>query len=472
MPPVVLRPRSGLFGVAPLFLSLGLVFVPSGPAEAEQELPIAVERYTLENGLRVVLSTDRSSPVVSVAVYYDVGSRNEVQGRSGFAHLFEHMMFQGSANVGKMEHFQLINAAGGSANGSTSHDRTNYYQTLPSHQLALGLWLEADRMENLAVTEENFENQRRVVINEYRQSYENQPYGLAFLRINELSYGDYFPYANPTIGTVSDLNTVTWEDARDFYQSWYAPNNAVLAIVGDFDVEEARGLVREHFGDVARRQVPQWGDPGFAGQTSERQEVMEDALAQLPAFFVTYHIPPNRHQDHYALELLSVILGDGESSRLHRQLVEERQICAQVRASTDDRRGPDLFNIEGVVARGHEPREARELAFQVIDEIVNEGITERELAKARNRVRSYFVFGLQTTLQRARQLAEYELYYGDATILRGELNPYLAVTREQVQEVARRYLTPSVRNVLDVIPVRRELEAAEPAEAEEAEVAQ
>lgn len=443
---------------------IALMLLLPTPAQAEQqELPIELDRFTLDNGLRVVLSPDTSSPVVSIAVYYNVGSRNEVEGRSGFAHLFEHMMFQGSKNVGKMEHFQLVNAAGGSANGSTSHDRTNYYETLPSHQLELGLWLEADRMENLAVTPENFENQRRVVLNEYRQSYENRPYGLAFLRINELSYGDYFPYANPTIGTVTDLNSVTWEDARDFYQSWYAPNNAVLTIVGDFEPAEARRLVEEHFGDIARRQVPRWTDPGFEGQEAEQTEVMEDRLAQLPAFFVTYHIPPSRHEDHYALELLSVVLGDGDSSRLHRLLVEERQVCTHVRAYTDDRRGPDLFNVEGIMASGHEPSEARELAYGVIENIAEEGISERELVKARNRARSYFVFGLQTAMQRAQRLSEYELYHGDAALLRTEVNHYLEVTAEQIQEAARQYLRAEVRTVLDVIPAAQE---PSPAEAE------
>jgi predicted Zn-dependent peptidase len=446
---------AGLLGA--LLCCLGIV----APVQAQEELPIPIERYQLDNGLRVVLSADPSTPVVSVAVYYDVGSRNETRGRSGFAHLFEHMMFQGSASVGKMEHFQLINAVGGSANGTTSPDRTNYYQTLPSHQLGLALWLEADRMKSLAVTAQNFENQRSVVINEYRQSYENAPYGLSFLRINELAYGDYFPYANPTIGTVTDLNQATWEDARAFWQQWYGPNNAVLAIVGDIDPTEARQLVEQHFGSIARRDVPNWEDPGFGGQSEEQQETRADRLATLPLFFQVYHIPPSRHADHYPLELLAVIVGDGESSRLHRVLVEERQVCMQVRAYTDDRRGPDLINVEGVVAAGHRPEEARALTNQVIEQLVREGVTERELAKARNRARAYFVFGLQTTLQRAKHLAEFELYFGDASLLRGELNRYLQVTAEEVQQVAARYLVANNRTVLDTLPAAMMEQAAE-----------
>ena len=422
----------------------------------------------MPNGLRVVLSPDHSAPVVSVAVYYDVGSRNETPGRSGFAHLFEHMMFQGSASVGKMEHFQLITAVGGSANGTTSFDRTNYFETLPSHQLALGLWLEADRMRSLAVTEENFENQRGVVINEFRQSYENVPYGMAYLRINALAYGDYFPYANPTIGTVTDLNQVSWQDARRFWESWYGPNNAVLSVVGDFEPQEALQLVRRLFGNIPRRRRPQWQEPPFAGQQTERLEVMQDRLASLPVFFEVYHIPPFRSPEHYPLEMLALILGDGDSSRLHRLLVEERQVCMAVHAYTDDRRGPDLMNFEGVMAAGHAPEEARALLQQEIDRVAREGVQPLELEKARNRFRASFVFGLQETMQRAQKLAEFELYFGDAGLLRQELGRYLAVTPEQIQQVARQYLTPNNRTVIDVVPAQ----ASDPAAASPATEAQ
>lgn len=432
-------------------LTLALV-LGAGPARAQDSFDFSIEQSTLDNGLRVVLSPDHSSPVVSIALYYDVGSRNEVPGRSGFTHLFEHLMFQGSANVGKMEHFQLINAAGGSANGTTSHDRTNYFETLPSHQLALGLWLEADRMRSLALTAENFENQRRVVINEYRQSYENQPYGLSYLRINALAYGDYFPYANPTIGLVEDLEQATLEQAREFWTSWYGPNNAVLAIVGDIDPEAALELVERYFGDIARRERPEWTDPGFPGQEGERHEVMYDPLAPLPAFYEVYHIPPNRHADHYPLELLALILGEGDSSRLHQLLVEEHQVCVNVRSYTDDRRGPDLINIEAIMAEGHRPEEARQLVAAELERVRTQGVTDREMTKARNRARAHFVFGLQTTLQRAQRMAEYEMYYGDADLLLTELGRYLEVTSEQVQDVAQRYLVPGRRTVLDVLP--------------------
>ncbi|MCA9581398.1 MAG: insulinase family protein, partial [Myxococcales bacterium] len=224
---------------------------PAGPLDA---LPIQVE--TLENGLTVVMSPDRTVPTVAIAVYYDVGSRNEVRGRSGFAHLFEHMMFQGSANVGKGEHFQYVMNRGGNMNGTTSHDRTNYFETLPSNELALGLWLEADRMRSLAITQENFENQRQVVMEERRQSYSNRPYMESMLRINELAFGDYFPYAHSTIGDMADLENAPLTAVQEFFNQYYPPNNAVLSIAGDIDPTETMALVRKYFGSIEKRTVP------------------------------------------------------------------------------------------------------------------------------------------------------------------------------------------------------------------------
>jgi len=457
-----------------------LIAIAPSAASAEEAAPSAtidmpIERHRLDNGLRIVLSPDRSVPVVSVTVYYDVGSRQEEPGRTGFAHLFEHMMFEGSDHVGSGEHSVLINAAGGVDNATTSHDRTNYFETLPSHQLELALWLEADRMQSLAVTEQNFDNQRQIVINEYRQRYENQPYGLAFLRVNELSFGDYHPYAHSTIGDMQHLIDAPLEAVQEFWSAWYGPNNAVLVVVGDFDSAEALAMIREHLGSIPSRPVPEWEDPGFGGQTAEQHETMVDPLAPLPAFFVTHHIPPARSEDHFALEMLADVLGDGDSSRLHRALVEEAQVCTEVRAYTDDRRGPDLINFEGFVTTGHTPEEARTLLYLELDRVVADGITVDEFQKVRNRTRARFVFGLQTSMSRARRLGEFELYHGDATLLRSELGRYLAVTAEDIQQAAARYLVPATRSILDVLPPSmapedaEESEDAEPAEEEEAE---
>lgn len=422
------------------------------PTASEALSRLTVLRSTLPNGLRVVLNPDRNIPTVAVAVYYDVGSRNEVRGRSGFAHLFEHMMFQGSANVDNDEHFALINRRGGSANGTTSEDRTNYYETLPSNDLALGLWLEADRMQSLAITNENFENQRIVVIQEREQSYANRAYALSFLRINELAYGDYWPYSHSTIGDMADLTSAPLSAVQEFWNSYYAPNNAVVSVAGDFEPDEANRLIAEYFGDIPRREVIPYAPPEMQPQTAERTDVMYDPHADLAGMHITWHIPPNREADHYPVELLAMVLGDGESSRLYRSLVHEDELLADIGVSTDDRRGPDLFSVFALLTEGHTGAEVRPRIYEAIERIAREGITDRELQRVHNRIRTYFLVGLQANMDRAQNLAEYELYYGDATLLLSELDRYLAVTAADVQRVAGIYFAATNRTVLDVIP--------------------
>jgi zinc protease len=431
---------------------------PTGPAAnkpAEQKSTLAalpIERHTLPNGLRVVLSPDRTIPTVGIAVYYDVGSRNEVPGRSGFAHLFEHMMFQGSANVAKGEHFQLILNRGGQMNGTTSEDRTNYYETLPSNELSLGLWLEADRMKSLAITQENFENQRQTVMEERRQSYDNQPYARSFLRINELAYFDYFPYAHSTIGEMKDLLDAPLTAVQEFFDAYYAPNNAVLSIAGDFDSAEALALIQKYYGDIPARGRPEYKPGELNPQGGERVEVLTDNLAQLPAFHIAYHIPPDRDPDHYPLDLLSIALGDGESSRLYQELVKKRELLQSLNVGTDSRRGPDLFSVWAVGAQGKSVKTARDVIYTELARLAKTGLTPRELEKAKNRVRSSFVFGLSSTLDRAQVLGQFELYFGNAELLRSELDKYLAVTNEDIKRVAGKYFSISNRTVLDVVP--------------------
>jgi len=420
-----------------------------------------VIRERLENGLRVVLSPDKTIPTVATAIYYDVGSRNEVVGRSGFAHLFEHMMFQGSANVPKGGHFQLVMNRGGSMNGTTSEDRTNYFETLPSNDLALSLWLEADRLRSLAITQENFENQRQTVMEERRQSYDNRPYMTSMLRINELAYGDYFPYAHSTIGDMADLQNAPLSAVQEFFHTYYTPNNAVLSIAGDFEPEAAMALVRQYFGNLPSREVPAFTPPALPPQTAERAETIPDPLAELPAFHVAYHIPENRHADHYALELLSIVLGDGESSRLYQELVKKREILQDISVGTDDRRGPDLFSFWGICAQGKQATDAREVIYKQLSDIAKKGVTARELEKAKNRIRSAFVFGLQSNLSRAMNLAEFEMYFGDANLLTTEAERYLAVTLDDIKRVASTYFSETNRTVLDVVPVKPPAETTE-----------
>jgi predicted Zn-dependent peptidase len=426
--------------------------VPGAVPGQGQLAALPVERATLKNGMRVVLSPDRTIPTIGLAMYYDVGSRNEVRGRTGFAHLFEHMMFQGSKNVAKGEHFQLVLNRGGEMNGTTSSDRTNYYETLPSNELELGLWLESDRMKSLAITQENFENQRQTVMEERRQSYDNQPYARSWLRINELAYGDYFPYAHSTIGDMKDLENAPLSAVQEFFDAYYAPNNAIISLAGDFDSKEALALIDKYFGSIPARPRPSYEPGELAPQTAERTESMLDELAQLPAFHIAYHVPPSHDPDHYALDILAMALGDGESSRLYQELVKKRELLSSLHVGTDSRRGPDLFTVWAVCAEGKDPKAAREVIYAELESIAKKGLSARELDKAKNRLRSSFVFGLASNLDRANVLGSFELFFGNAELLKSELDRYLAVTGSDVQRVAGKYFPATNRTVLDVVP--------------------
>ena len=272
------------------------------------------------------------------------------------------------------------------------------------------------------------------------------------LRINELAYGDYFPYAHSTIGDMQDLLDAPLEAVQHFFDTYYAPNNAVLSISGDFEPNEAMQLVSEYFGDIPSRSTPPFDAPPVAPQTEERAETLYDPNATLPAFHLAYHIPPSRTPDHYALEMLALILGDGESSRLYQRLVKRDEICQEVAVGTDDRRGPDLFSVWAVMASGHPPETAQRIIYDELESIARRGATERELEKAKNRVSAAFVFGLQSNMARSQQLAEFELYWGDANLLKLELDHYLAVTGEDIRRVAGEYFDATNRTVLDVLP--------------------
>ncbi len=290
-------------------------------AETFQLPSTTIQQFTLSNGLRVILSPDRSIPVVSVAVYYDVGSRNEIEGRTGFAHLFEHMMFQGSENVPKAAHFQYVFNAGGTMNGTTSTERTNYFETLPSNHLPLALWLESDRMRSLRVTQENLDNQRNAVQEEKRLRYDNQPYVNAFLRINELIFKNP-ANAHSTIGSMEDLDAATIDDVRGFFRVYYAPNNAVLTIVGDFDEAEARGLVEKYFSSIPNQPAPPPVDVSELEEVAVNTETFIDKLAPTPAFVLGWKIPIRRSPEFYALSLAGNLLFEGDSSRLYQKLVK------------------------------------------------------------------------------------------------------------------------------------------------------
>ena len=302
------------------------VALAAGPApalHAQDPGRIQLDTFSLANGLKVILAPDRSTQVVAVNVWYDVGSRNEVPGRTGFAHLFEHMMFQGSGNVPKGGHMSMIEQAGGSMNGSTQDDRTNYYEVLPSNRYNMGLWLEADRMRTLAVTQANFENQRETVKEERRLRIDNVPYTGSFLRgvTAPFDLKTCFAYGHELIGSMDDLNAAKVDDVQAFFKMYYAPNNATLTLVGDFDPAEARQLVQQYFGSIPRAPAPPPVSCEAKFNAGARRETVTDAKATLPALLHVYMIPEYKHRDHAALELLSTILGTGESSRMNLSLI-------------------------------------------------------------------------------------------------------------------------------------------------------
>jgi len=410
-----------------------------------------IEEFTLANGLRVVLSPDRAIPVVSVAVYYDVGSRNEKEGRTGFAHLFEHMMFQGSENVPKAAHFQYIFNAGGTMNGTTSTERTNYFQTLPSNYLPLAFWLESDRMRSLKVTQENLDNQRNAVQEEKRLRYDNQPYVNAFLRMNELIFTNP-ANAHSTIGSMEDLDAATIEDVQEFFRIHYAPNNAVLSVVGDFDNAEARALIDKYFSNIPAQPVPPSVDVSEPEAVTAHEETFHDALAPAPAFVLGWKVPERRTQDFYALSLAGTLLFEGDSSRLYQKLVKGDESVISIEGGVDERRGPSALYIFALPKPGEEVSKIREQIFDEIARIAAGGPTAAEMEKLRNSLCNDAVRGRQSTMYRAQRLAEYALYDSDPTLVDSELDQYLNVTAEDIKRVAARYMAVENRVVLDIIP--------------------
>ena len=436
-----------------LLAAVALVAAPA--AAAAQAGAIRYEQFTLPNGLRVLYSEDHSTPVVSVDVWYRVGARNERPGRGGFAHLFEHMMFQGSANVKKGEHFQLIERAGGSMNGSTGDDRTNYFETLPSNRLNLALWLEADRMRSLAITQENLDNQRETVKEERRLRIDNQPYVPAFLDGQVIVYDSTscFAYGHPGIGSMDDLNAARLEDVQAFFRTYYAPNNATLVVIGDFDPAELRRMVEQYFGDIVRQPDPPavTCDYRIAPGTIARDVV--DSQANLPAVLRFYRIPPHRHADTRALEMLNIILGQGESSRLNRSVVRQAQaaVATQMFLSSD-RNGPGVLVVLGIANQGVEPARLDTLLTAELAGVVANGVTAEELTKARNAFRASFIGNRETTLSKAEELQHYLFFHDSVDEINTELDAVLRITADDLKRVAATYFDPRNAVVMVVRP--------------------
>ena len=436
---------------------IAVTAVAFSPSTGAQSFKVPFSQFSLENGLRVVLSEDHSAPVVAVAVYYDVGSRNEVKGRTGFAHLFEHMMFQGSENVRKAAHFKYIESNGGVNNAATHSDFTNYYEFLPSNQLALALWLESDRMRSLKITAVNLKNQKDAVKEEKRLSYDNQAYWPALLKMDEMVFRNW-ANSHSTIGSMRDLDAATVADVSKFFATYYAPNNAVLVIAGDINSREAEALVRKYFSSIPRHKPPPAVNVSEPFEVAARTAVIDDAHAQMPAVSMAWKVPARRSPDFYAIALLKSILCDGQSGRLYQKLVKERAASLEVQGTLEARRGPGQVAVFTIHKPDVRPEDVQAIVEAEIERIKTEGVTAAELIKVKNQYRlDRFESGsegeyssLQTALGRALALGEFALFDGDPSLINAEIDRYLAVTAEQVREVARKYFVPSNTAVLNI----------------------
>jgi predicted Zn-dependent peptidase len=388
---------------------------------------------------------------VAVSITYNVGSRNERQGRTGFAHLFEHMMFKGSENVGSGEHFLLVFNNGGSMNGTTNEDRTNYFEILPANQLDLGLFLEADRMKSLAITKDNLDNQRNAVQEERRLGVDNQPYGKSGEVQQELLY-DNFAYKHSVIGSMEDLNAATVEDVSAFFKMYYAPNNATLVLVGDFKTADALAKIRSNFESIARQPDPPAVDMAEPTQKEERRATVDDQLARAIRVDLAYKAVPGNTADFYALQVLGAALQGGQSSRLYQKLVREKEMVTGVGGFMDEKRGVGAFYTNATLRPTVKAEDVEAVIYEEIERLKKEPIAEWELQKAKNTTRRNFINGLQSSLNRAVTMGQYTVYYNEPNLINMRLDKVAAVTKEDVQRAANKYLIDTNRTVVITMP--------------------
>ncbi len=413
-------------------------------------ISIKFSEFTLSNGLHVILSPDRNATVIAVDIWYHVGSKNEDPSRTGFAHLFEHMMFQGSANVKKAEHMRYVEEAGGVFNGSTSWDRTNYFETLPANRLELALWLEADRMSSLDVSRSNLNNQREVVKEERRFRVDNRPYGTAWENIFSMAYREH-PYRWPVVGYLEHLDAATVDEVRTFFRSYYVPANAVLAVSGDFSPSEASMLVNKYFGDIPSGVRPVRDRVIEKPLRGQVREVIHDDVA-LPAIYMAFRVPPMTSRDSDALNLAAGLLSRGKSSRLYRRLVYETRIAQSVTAFQLDMEDPGLFVVSAVVSPRNKPYDVEREIRDELRKLAESAPRANELEKIRNQFASEWVRQLTRTLGRADNLAHFRTFYGDTGFINRYLEGLLRVSGRQVRAVASEYLNTENSAVLYYLP--------------------
>ena len=437
--------------VLTLLAVVALYGVRAGVSAAVRPPKLEYQVTTLQNGLTVVTQEDHSTPIVHLQLWYHVGSKNEKAGRTGFAHLFEHLMFKGSKNVESEGHTSMIAGIGGQSNAYTTDDVTVFWETVPAHYLPMILWLEADRMATLKIDKDTFTNERQVVKEERRMRVDNQPYG----RLSEIIFDEAFkvhPYKHPTIGSMTDLEAASVEDVRDFYRTYYVPENATIALVGDFETSQALQLVAQYLGRVPKAEHPVPRDiPKEPPSTKEKRVTLQEPWP-LPAVVVAYHITYDGHVDSYPLHIASKVLSDGESSRIYKKLVYEKGVALAASGDANIIEDPNLFYAVAFVQPGHQPGEAIDGLIAEFDRLKAEPITEHELQRAKNQFARDYILGRESNQQKALQLAHALVIHHDVKTADGEFDIFQKLTTSDVQRVARTYFTPENRLVLTLLP--------------------
>ena len=436
-----------------------LAVVSAGAARAQSPAPadritrppkLEYTTKTLPNGLRVILHEDHSTPIVHLELWYHVGSKDEKPGRTGFAHLFEHMMFKGSKNVEPDQHPSWLTSIGGQANATTNEDTTIYWETVPSQYLPLILWLEADRMASLRVDDSIFRNEREVVKEERRMRVDNPPFG----RLSEIIYEQIFtkhPYRFQTIGSMKDLQAASIEDVRDFYRTYYVPNNATLVLAGDFDSAEAMSLVEKYLGRVPRGPDVPRDIPAEPAQAQERRVRVEESWP-LPAVVVAHRVPADGEPDAYPMHIAAKILSDGQSSRIYKRLVYDEQIAMAAFGDAKIIEDPNLFTAVAVVQPGQQTEKAAASLISELERMRNEPVTAAELDRAKRQFARDYILGRETVQAKAGVLAHAAVIHDDLGTADGEFELFMNVTAADVQRVAKKYFAPETRNVITVMP--------------------
>ena len=432
---------------------LALVAATVSLGAAVRPTKLQYQMMTLPNGLTVVLEEDHSTPIVHLQLWYHVGSQNEKPGRTGFAHLFEHLMFKGSRNVQPEAHTSMVSSVGGQSNAYTTDDETVFWETAPAQYLPMILWLESDRMATLRVDKETFTSEREVVKEERRMRVDNQPYG----RLNEIIYDQAFtvhPYKHPTIGSMADLEAATIEDVQDFYHTYYVPANATLVLVGDFDTPQALQLVNQYMGRVPKAAKPVPRDiPQEPAQTKEKRASIEVPVP-LPAVVVAYHITRDGNPDSYPLHIVGKVLSDGQSSRIYKKLVYDKQMAVAAFGTANLIEDPNLFYAVAIVSPGHTTEEVANALIAEVERLKTEPITDHELQRTKNQFARDYVLGRESNQQKALQLAHAVVIHSDIKTADGEFDIFQNITIADVQRVARTYFRPENRMVLTIMPAK------------------